>query len=272
MITIPGIPANAGIQNEYARDIQRLMRGLEKVVIQFALEKYKQFRQAELITSDAPTDFDNWRLQQLIDAIKNHFGKYIDTWDVEDIDAIARKFIGRIDKQTKAGLMANLKAAGIVIDFKVSALHQPLLEELIATNVNLIKSIAPTYLDKLTNVVVDSALKGRDMGSIYKHITKLNKVTNRRAELIAIDQTNKATQALNIIRSESIGIKSGIWIHIPGEKSSRETHIEMNGKVFNLSEGLHDDAVGRYVLPGELPYCRCDFRPNITELLTEQKQ
>jgi SPP1 gp7 family putative phage head morphogenesis protein len=244
---------------------------MEKAALKFVLKKYKLFRASEMVTNDAPVDFDNRRLQQLIDAIKARFGRYISEWEAEELDAIASKFIGKIDKQTKAGLMANLKKAGIVIDFHISALHQPLLEEMVASNVNLIKSIAPKYFDKLTNVVIDSALKGRDMASIFQHIKDLNKVTERRAELIAIDQTNKATQALNVMQTKDIGIKKGIWIHIPGEKSSRKTHIAMNGKTFDLDEGLYDEDVGRNVLPGELPYCRCDFRPDITELLTNEQ-
>lgn len=270
-VTIPGIPASVGIQNEYARSIRRLIKQMEKAALKFVLEKYKLFRASEMVTNDAPVDFDNRRLQQLIDAIKARFGRYISEWEAEELNAIASKFIGKIDKQTKAGLMANLKKAGIVIDFHISALHQPLLEEMVASNVNLIKSIAPKYFDKLTNVVIDSALKGRDMASIFQHIKDLNKVTERRAELIAIDQTNKATQALNVMQTKDIGIKKGIWIHIPGEKSSRKTHIAMNGKTFDLDEGLYDEDAGRNVLPGELPYCRCDFRPDITELLTNEQ-
>lgn len=270
-VTIPGIPASVGIQNEYARSIRRLIKQMEKAALKFVLEKYKLFRASEMVTNDAPGDFDNRRLQQLIDAIKARFGRYISEWEAEELDTIASKFIGKIDKQTKAGLMANLKKAGIVIDFHISALHQPLLEEMVASNVNLIKSIAPKYFDKLTNVVIDSALKGRDMASIFQHIKDLNKVTERRAELIAIDQTNKATQALNVMQTKDIGIKKGIWIHIPGEKSSRKTHIAMNGKTFDLDEGLYDEDVGRNVLPGELPYCRCDFRPDITELLANEQ-
>lgn len=270
-VTIPGIPASVGIQNEYARSIRRLIKQMEKAALKFVLKKYKLFRASEMVTNDAPIDFDNRRLQQLIDAIKARFGRYISEWEAEELDAIASKFIGKIDKQTKAGLMANLKKAGIVIDFHISALHQPLLEEMVASNVNLIKSIAPKYFDKLTNVVIDSALKGRDMASIFQHIKDLNKVTERRAELIAIDQTNKATQALNVMQTKDIGIKKGIWIHIPGEKSSRKTHIAMNGKTFDLDEGLYDEDVDRNVLPGELPYCRCDFRPDITELLANEQ-
>ena len=36
---------------------------------------------------------------------------------------------------------------------------------------------------------------------------------------------------------------------------------------FNLDEGLYDPAVGRKVMTGELPFCRCVFRLDIDELL-----
>lgn len=107
-----------------------------------------------------------------------------------------------------------------MIDFHISALHQPLLEEMVASNVNLIKTIAPKYFDKLTNVVIDSALKGRDMASIFKHIKDLNTVTERRAELIAIDQTNKATQALNVMQTKDIGIKKVYGYTFPARKAA----------------------------------------------------
>ena len=49
--------------------------------------------------------------------------------------------------------------------------------------------------------------------------------------------------------------------------SSRQTHKAMDGKRFNLDEGLYDPAVGRKVMTGELPFCRCVFRLDIDELL-----
>lgn len=270
-VLIPGIPANIGIQNEYARSIRRLIRPLIKDALKFTLEAYKKYRDSEMITNDAPIDFDNRRLQQLLDVIQSRFGKYIREWDIEKIEGIASKFIGKIDTTTRAGLMQHLKAAGVVIDFKVSPLIEPALREHIAVNVNLIKTIPETYFKELTDVVIDSALKGRDMASIYEHIKGLNEVTDRRAELIAIDQTNKATQSLNLLETKGMGIKRGVWKHIPGEKSSRKTHIEMDGKLFDLDVGLYDEDVNKYVLPGELYYCRCDFRPDISELLTNEQ-
>ena len=76
-VTIPGIPASVGIQNEYARSIRRLIKQMEKAALKFVLEKYKLFRASEMVTNDALIDFDNRRLQQLFDAINGRFGRYI---------------------------------------------------------------------------------------------------------------------------------------------------------------------------------------------------
>ena len=57
-----------------------LNKQMEKAALKFVLEKYKLFRASEMVTNDAPIDFDNRRLQQLIDAIKARFGRYISEW------------------------------------------------------------------------------------------------------------------------------------------------------------------------------------------------
>ena len=74
-------------------------------------------------------------------------------------------------------------------------------------------------------------------------------------------------QGLQRANAQSLGAKTGIWVHVPGMYSSRKTHKAMDGKRFNLDEGLYDEAVGKKVLPGVLPFCRCVFRLDIDELL-----
>ena len=90
-------------------------------------------------------------------------------------------------------------------------------------------------------------------------------VTRRRADLIARDQANKATEAIKRVEGQHLGVKVGIWVHIPGTKTSRATHKAMNGKPFLLSEGMYDSAVGRKVLPGELVACACTYRDFVPE-------
>ena len=72
-------------------------------------------------------------------------------------------------------------------------------------------------------------------------------------------------EAIKLSESRRLGVKVGIWVHIPGPKSSRKTHMQMNGKPFLLSEGLYDSNAGRKILPGELDGCNCTYRDFIPE-------
>lgn len=86
-----------------------------------------------------------------------------------------------------------------------------------------------------------------------------------------------------LAESKRLGVKVGIWVHLPGRKTSRATHMAMNGKPFLLSEGMYDSAVGRKVLPGQEPGCHCTYRnfmpefgdeitPEIEKLLRESER
>ena len=103
----------------------------------------------------------------------------------------------------------------------------------------------------------------------YSHIVETLEqtrgFTKQRARRVAIDQTVKISQQILQKNCEGVGIKKGVWIHVPGQYSSRPTHIEMNGKTFNLDEGLYDKDVGKKIMPGELYWCRCTFRPVIED-------
>ena len=69
----------------------------------------------------------------------------------------------------------------------------------------------------------------------------------------------KATQKFMAQSAMELGATKGRWIHVPGMKSSRETHQAFDGQTFDLTVGLFDEDVGINVLPGDLPYCMCQF-------------
>lgn len=147
--------------------------------------------------------------------------------------------------------------------------------------------ITPQAIDELPKLVTDTVslitrINSSDIGNIraafldayegkntYSHIVETLEATKgfteKRARRVAIDQTSKISQKILQKNCEGIGIKRGVWIHVPGQYSSRPTHIGMNGKTFNLAEGLYDKAVDKKVMPGELYWCRCTFRPVIED-------
>ena len=107
-------------------------------------------------------------------------------------------------------------------------------------------------------MVKEALERGRDLEFLTNELAKLNGGNRRRAELIAKDQMNKVTQRFAEQEALAYGATKARWIHVPGEFSSRITHIHMDGQTFEIGVGLYDEAVKKLVIPAELPYCQCE--------------
>jgi len=53
-------------------------------------------------------------------------------------------------------------------------------------------------------------------------------------------------------------------VHSGAGKHPRPTHVAMNGKKYDVNIGMWDEAVKRWVYPGEGINCRCISRPVIS--------
>lgn len=106
-----------------------------------------------------------------------------------------------------------------------------------------------------------SVTAGRDLKTLTDQLQERYGVTRRRATFIATDQNNKATAQMARARQLSMGVTKARWLHVGGGKNPRHSHVEANGKVFDLSKGLKID--GKYTFPGEEPNCGCVGAPLI---------
>lgn len=132
----------------------------------------------------------------------------------------------------------------------------------VAENVSLIKSIPQQYLHQVKGAVMRSITTGNGLQDLVPAIEKYDGMTKRRAKNIALDQTRKVYNSLNTERTQKIGLEQGEWLHSGGGIHPRETHIgSLDGKIYNLKEGLYDPDVGYNIQPGQLPNCKCTFRP-----------
>lgn len=167
---------------------------------------------------------------------------------------------------SKSTLHTSLKELSGGLSLKTDIMHNQLANVIMAStaeNVGLIKSIPQQYLGKVQGSLMRSIASGKGMHDFMPTLRKLGAVTDRRARMIAHDQTRKVYNSINMARMEAVGIKEAEWIHSGGSHEPRPTHMEMDGKTFLLSEGLYDSAVGRKIQPGQEPNCRCTYRPII---------
>lgn len=162
---------------------------------------------------------------------------------------------------TKAGKEAFLKA--FTLNTKAySEVAETIKQTTITNNVELIKSIHQQYHREVSQALYDSIINGKPTKSIVELLKQAGAKTKRRAKLIARDQVHKIHETLHLQELKQVGVTKAKWIHLGGGKTDRKTHVTkapegLNGGIFDISKGIYDPAVNKYIKPAELPFCRC---------------
>lgn len=134
------------------------------------------------------------------------------------------------------------------------------LPEQVEANAALITKLCERSAQKVQNAIAEGISKGYNLSRLTEKINSLENMDEARAARVALDQSCKLNQFIQVENSKALGVKEGIWVHVPGQYESRASHMKMNGKKFDLEKGMYDPDVEDYVQPGELPYCRCCFK------------
>lgn len=149
----------------------------------------------------------------------------------------------------------------------------------IFNNVNYIRSIQSQYFTQITGAVSRAVLDQEGLTYLAEQLAKYKGITKRRARNIAIDQTNKAYEALSYQKLKDVGIEKWEWVHGGGTKTVRHTHITdvknggINHSIHKMGEKVWDKQAfkkkgggyrGEWIEPGQLPFCSCFRRPVIT--------
>lgn len=178
----------------------------------------------------------------------------------EAADRLATRFADRTTKTTDAQMMGELKRAGFAVKFQQSPDMRDAYSSVIGENVALIKSIPQKYLTDVEGDVMRSVQASRDLKQLSDKLQERYGLTKRRAAFIARDQNNKATAVMTKARRLSLGINEAVWVHSGGGVHPRESHLKAGREKlrYDIAKGAYID--GEYIMPGELPNCRCTSR------------
>lgn len=256
-LTVRAIRPNVGIEREYRRRLNRLIKLMNDSVMWWIKAEYR--KNEERIQSDLAADASPAEsLAKKIRKLSRRWGKYVD----KETKKLAYWFVHQVETRSNSAMKAALKKIGMTVKYKPSRAERDIMESVIEENVSLIKTIPEQYFAEVEGLVQRSVQAGRDLAQLADDLHERYEITRRRAELISRDQNNKATDALNRARDADLGITQGVWIHVPGKKMSRHTHMLMDGQTFNLAEGIFDPDphVQRFIHPGELINCNCIYR------------
>lgn len=180
---------------------------------------------------------------------------------------IAEQQVNDIDKASSSSVHASLKEMSGGLSLPTTALTSDMKQVLKASvieNVSLIKSISVEYLGGVQQAVMRSITTGRGLADLVPYLQKSKEITQRRAVMIARDQTRKSYNALNKARMQKLGLSRYEWLHTGGSSHPRQLHINYSGKVFDFSDPpIIVPETGERGIPGQAINCRCRMRPVI---------
>lgn len=180
---------------------------------------------------------------------------------------IAERAVSQSDKVSKTALHRSLKkmsgGASIKTDF-ITADMSTILKAAVTENMALIKSVSSDYLSRVQKSVMRNITSEQGLSSLQKDLLKYDGISERKAKMIARDQTRKVYNQLNAKRMEAVNVDKFVWIHSGGGLKPRQEHVEMNGKIYSLSDPpVIDSNTGERGLPGQLANCGCTMTPVI---------
>lgn len=161
----------------------------------------------------------------------------------------AKSFLSNVNRFNKHNIEQQMRVKGIELPSREAWLI-PFMDNKIKENVSYITTIADDYLDDVEKIVRE----GVNSGITAKQLVDRVKVTESRAQFIAVDQTGSILGQMTAERHQSIGIDKFQW-DTSGDERVRDSHRELDGKIFSYD--APPTVGGRKVLPGEDYRCRC---------------
>ena len=189
------IAPNAGLEAEYQRRLQKLVREMSRSMEYWLSAEYRR-QEPRIERYNAPPETVPDRSVPGLDRLRKQTRRWIRAFNGQaDVvaDWFTRAALRSTDTQVKASLS---ELAGFTVQFRGSRALDTVLRSLIAENVALIRSIPSEYALEVEGLVMRSVRDGRDLGFLKKELQRRYEITERRARTIARDQSHKATQSL----------------------------------------------------------------------------
>ena len=254
--TASAVHANRGVEQKYRKTLDAMIADMIGSVEYWLKAGYKKTPPRMVALVDMAEDASpSQTIKKLLDALAK---RWIQKFD-DAAPRIADAYLKSMFKTSDSAMRQALKDAGWTVNFKMTPAVRDAFNASLAENVGLIRSIPEKYLQQVEGVVMRSYAAGRDLETMTKDLRKLHPITQRRAELIARDQSNKANAVVNRARQMELGITEAIWMHSHAGKEPRPDHVAANGRIYKIAEGCKIS--GEYIQPGEEINCRCTSRP-----------
>lgn len=247
----------SSIEREYHRDLKSLTTTLKNLINELLLPAIPSM--LDEVEGRMPNDRADDYLSRL-NAIILFIRKAIEpkvNWTIAQAVSIAEQI-----NIFNEGQFRKITESVFGIDFFQD---QPwLLDQLklfSSQNSQLIRSLLDQELERVSGIVERGLQEGKTYKDVAKEIKQSFGITDRRAKLIARDQTKKLNSSLTKLRQTELGVEEYTW-RTGGDERVRPTHRHNNGKKFRWD--TPPPITGH---PGNDINCRCVAIPVLDKLL-----
>ncbi len=246
-----------GIEREYHRDLYQLSFQLRQMIKDFLMPEIpSMILEVQVKTPNDRNDDFLSRLTSIIIFIRKSIEPKVNE-TIAESEFIAQK-INHFNNQQ----FQKITESTFGIDM---FLNEPWLQDQLklfsSQNAQLINSLPDQELERVSSIVERGLQEGKPYKEVAKEIKNSFGITDRRAKLIARDQTKKLNSSLTKLRQQELGVEEYIWQTVQDERV-RPNHKANNGKKFRW-----DDPPKTTGHPGNDINCRCIARPVLDHLL-----
>lgn len=295
-ITLNRINLNAGLISWYEKELIKLVKLMCKVyedkLLSLYQSKKEQIKKIKYAQDDNSINIGT-KSKELLNKLNDVYSQYYDKKGKEKSDLMVTKVERALKKQLEASFylffskLASEKPEDKIFKQFISQfspevlnnkekfikaftlkvkpfreINEQIKQTIIMNNTELIKSIHQQYHKEVSQSIYDVIVNGKPSKDLKEQLLKCGAKTRRRADLIAHDQINKTHSLFYLQELKQAGITKAKWVHIGGGKTDRVTHITatpygLNNGIFDITKGMYDPAVKKFIFPAELPFCRC---------------
>lgn len=246
------------MRKEYNAEVRKLFKQHADEESALAMDSPARFRTGMLAVDASLAS----QARILFNWLNNKYSKLF----ASRATAMTDRMIDGASNASKHALGESLKKISGGLTIPVPDLPTGLQERITAAtaeNVGLIKSIQQQYHERISQLVLRSASTGGNGAQeIFERIRHYDNLTEKRAKLIAVDQTRKITTAMNVERARSVGMKRWEWVHSGGGHDPRKLHLRYDGQIFDYDNPpIIDERSGERGFPGQLINCKCVMAP-----------
>lgn len=251
---------NAGIMSWYVKALSKLTKRMTKECEKELTAIYKNLDYQVEIAQDESISS---QVRIALNALQQKYGDLFQEKSKKLIKELLKKTNYYSNSQVNKALkdMLGDKAKGFtLVGSAITPEKSEAMKAILFDNVSLIKSIPDEYFKQITGAVARSIENGEGVKTLAKELLSFGAKSERRADLIAQDQTRKAFTAINLRNFEEANIHKFRWRHSGGSREPREYHMNvLDGEIFDVSTGAPNESGKKpdFIYPGQEPYCRC---------------